>query len=63
MRIEQRITKLEASIGNQFRAKKRALPDWLQGTYEEQGYVFDAAGQITHYPDAFNSEHNGFLLR
>ena len=54
MRIEQRIAKLEASIANQSRANKRALPDWLQLVFELDGYVFDAAGQIVRSSDAFN---------
>ncbi len=57
MRIKQRIATLEATIGDQRRAKKRALPDWLQSAFEQAGYVFDAAGQITRNPDGFNSEH------
>ena len=55
-RLEQRIAKLEASIENASRTKKRALPDWLQLVFELDGYVFDAAGQIVLSSDAFNSE-------
>ncbi len=55
-RLEQRIAKLEASIENESRTKKRALPDWLQLVFEQDGYVFDAAGQIVPRSDAFNSE-------
>jgi hypothetical protein len=54
-RIKQRIAKLEASIEDESRTNKRALPDWLQLVFELDGYVFDTAGQVVRSSDALNS--------
>ena len=49
MRMKDRIARLE-SRAEQSRPKKRSLPDWLQTSFEREGYIFDLAGQILGCP-------------
>ena len=44
--LENRLVKLEQFQARELQPKKRTLPDWLQVVYEEEGFVFDAAGQV-----------------
>jgi hypothetical protein len=48
--LEIRVARLEKRLAHELRPKKRTLPDWLQVVYEEQGFVFDAAGQVVSAP-------------
>ena len=48
--LENRLVKLEQFQARELQPKKRAVPDWLQVVYEEQGFVFDAAGQLVSAP-------------
>jgi hypothetical protein len=48
--LETRVSRLERSLAPELKPRKRAVPDWLQVVYEEQGFVFDAAGQVVSAP-------------
>ena len=48
--LENRLVKLEQFKARELQPKKRTLPDWLQVVYEEQGFMFDAAGQVVSAP-------------
>ena len=48
--LENRLVKLEQFQARELQPKKRTLPDWLQVVYEEEGVVFDAAGQVVSAP-------------
>jgi hypothetical protein len=50
MRLKDRIARLESRAAAQSRPKKRAIPDWLQTRFEQDGYSFDIAGQIIGCP-------------
>jgi hypothetical protein len=50
MRLKDRIAQLESTAAAQSRPKKRAIPDWLQTWFEQDGYIFNIAGQIIGCP-------------
>jgi hypothetical protein len=50
MRMKDRMARLESRAAEQSRPKKRALPDWLQASFEREGYLFDRAGQLIACP-------------
>jgi hypothetical protein len=50
MRLKDRIARLESRAAAQSRPKKRAVPEWLQTSFEQEGYVFNIAGQIIGCP-------------
>jgi hypothetical protein len=50
MRMKDRIARLESRAAAQSRPKKRAVPEWLQTSFEQEGYIFNIAGQIIGCP-------------
>ena len=56
VRMKDRIARLESRAAEESRPKKRAMPDWLQTWFEQDGYIFNIAGQISGCPiDRFGS--------
>jgi hypothetical protein len=51
MRILDRIAKLEARLTEQFRSKRRGVPEWLQSDLESEGWIFEASGHLVSAPD------------
>jgi len=55
MRIQNRISKLEARLKEQLRPKKSCIPDWLQTHLESEGWIFDISGHLIRAPDPLRS--------
>ena len=51
----RRVETLESRLPANRRAPKRCMPEWLQESFEADGWVFDARGQIIS--DRFDTEH------
>jgi len=45
-KLKSRLSRLEKKFALRSGPHKRAVPEWLQETYEQQGLRFDAAGQV-----------------
>ena len=48
--LDRRLKDLEKTVTMSREPKKRCLPEWLQECYEQNGFVFDAEGQVLSGP-------------
>ena len=50
-RLLRRVETLERHLPVNRRVPKRCMPEWLQDSFEADGWVFDARGQIISVPE------------